>query len=62
MVKKKKKKKNFEWVKRTLDGAREKWELHSEVSLGILSKAEAKKYPHLRKRMRWVITEIRKNV
>lgn len=59
---KKKRKKNFEWVKRTLDGALERWELKSEISLGIVNKRQAKKFPHLKKRMRWVITEIRRDV
>ena len=51
-------KKRFEWTKRP-DGKRERWELKSEISLGIITKEEAKKYPHLRKRMRWVITKVR---
>ena len=51
-------KKRFEWTKRP-DGKRERWELKSEIALGIVAKEEAKKYPHLRKRMRWVITKVR---
>ena len=51
-------KKRFEWTKRP-DGKRERWELKSEIYLGIITKEEAKKYPHLRKRMRWVITKVK---
>ena len=51
-------KKRFEWAKRP-DGKRERRELKSEIALGIINKEEAKKYPHLRKRMRWVITKVR---
>ena len=51
-------KKRFEWTKRP-DGKRERWELKSEIALGIVTKSEAKKYPHLRKRMRWVITKVK---
>ena len=53
-----KKKRRFEWTTRP-DGKKERWEFRSDISLGIIKKEEAQKYPHLRRRMRWVITEVK---
>ena len=38
-------KKRFEWAKRP-DGKRERWELKSEIALGIVTKEEAKNIVH----------------
>ena len=54
-----KKHKKVEWSKRPYDGKLEKWVWFTDVELGIIKHKEAKRFPHLGERGRWVITEIR---
>lgn len=51
--------KKVEWSKRPYDGKLEKWVWFTDVELGIIKYKEAKRFPHLGERGRWVITEVR---